>query len=79
MHVQKSSTCFLLYQLSLSLITKILPFILMRKAGADAAIKKGFEKVAKLRKKKDKLKADVARTSISDVTRKLLDKWKRSK
>jgi hypothetical protein len=51
----------------------------MRKAGADAAIKKGFEKVAKLRKKKDKLKADVARTSISDVTRKLLDKWKRSK
>ena len=61
-----------------NLITKILPFILMRKAGADAAIKKGFEKVAKLRNKKDKLKADVARTSISDVTRKLLDKWKRS-
>ena len=62
-----------------NLITKILPFILMRKAGADSAVKKGLEKVAKLRKKKDKLKADVARTSISDVTNKLLDKWKRSK
>lgn len=39
-----------------NLITKILPFILMRKAGADAAIKKGFEKVAKLRNKKINLK-----------------------
>ena len=39
-----------------NLITKILPFILMRKAGADAAVKKGLKKVAKLRTKKDKLK-----------------------
>ena len=29
-----------------NLITKILPFILMRKAGADAAVKKGLKKVA---------------------------------
>ena len=49
------------------------------KAGADAAVKKGLKKVAKLRTKKDKLKADIARTSISDVTDKLLNKWKRSK
>ena len=61
-----------------NLITKILPFILIRKAGADAAVKKGLKKVAKLRKKKDKLKADVARTSSRDVANKLLNKWKRS-
>ncbi len=61
-----------------NLITKILPFILMRKAGADAAVKKGLLKIEKLKKKKNKIKQDVARTSISDVTHKLLDRWKRS-
>ena len=34
-----------------NLITKILPFILMRKAGADAAVKKGLLKIEKLKKK----------------------------
>ena len=37
-------------------ITKIIPMWLMRKAGADSAIKKGLEKSAKLRTKKDKIK-----------------------
>jgi len=61
-----------------NLITKILPFILMRKAGADAAVKKGLLKNEKNQRKKIKIKQDVARTSISNVTRKLLDRWKRS-
>mgnify|MGYP007004774216 FL=1 len=50
----------------------------MRKAGADAAVKKGLLKNEKNQRKKIKIKQDVARTSISDVTRKLLDRWKRS-
>ena len=50
----------------------------MRKAGADAAVKKGLLKIEKLKKKKNEVKQNIARTSISDVTRKLLNRWKRS-
>ena len=52
---------------------------LMRKAGADSAIKKGLEKSAKLRTKKDKIKKDINRSSPSDVVNKLLGKWTRGK
>lgn len=60
-------------------ITKIIPMWLMRKAGADSAIKKGLEKSAKLRTKKDKIKKDINRSSPSDVVNKLLGKWTRGK
>mgnify|MGYP003132700014 FL=1 len=53
--------------------------ILMRKAGADSAIKKGLEKSAQLRTKKDKIKKDINRSSSSDVVNKLLGKWTRGK